>query len=100
MISIRRHPIFRIENFLSSEENQSILDYAIANQKNFKPSCVTTEESNYRKSQVLYDFPQSENFLSRLRYFIPTVAESLWLGIADFDKIECQLTVHTEGDFF
>ena len=100
MISIKRHPIFKIENFLSTQENQSILDYAISHKKDFKPSGVTTKVDNFRKSQTLYKFPQSKDFLSRIKCFIPTVTESLWLGIADFNKIECQMTTHGEGDFF
>ena len=100
MISVKRHPIFRIENFLSTQENQSILDYAISHKKDFKFSSVTTKVSDYRKSQVLYDFPQNKEFLNKLKYFIPIVAESLWLGICDFCNIECQLTSHGEGEFF
>ena len=100
MISIKRNPIFKIENFLSTEENQSILDYAISHKQYFKSSSVDTKVSNYRKSQILSKFPQNMDFLSRMKCFIPTVAESLWLGIADFNKIECQITAHGEGDFF
>lgn len=100
MISVKRHPIFKIENFLNQEDNQSILDYAISHRKNFQSSCVTTEAKNYRKSKVLYEFPQKKEFLNKLKYFVPIVAESLWLGIMDFTKIECQLTSHQDGDFF
>ena len=97
---IKRQSVLKIKNFLSPQENQAILDYAIDNQNNFQPTSVTTKVDDYRRSQVLHKFPNQETFINKLRYFLPVVTDSLGLRICDFDKIESQLTTHQNQDFF
>ncbi len=96
MISIKRYPIFKIENFLSIEENQTLFDYAITNENHFQ----NDEKIPDDKSKFIKNFPNEEYFISKLKCFASTVSESLWLKLLGMDRIETYLKTYINDSSF
>lgn len=91
----------QIDNFLSLDENQQLLDFACQQEAAMQASTVTTDEQNYRKSRVLYDFPAfSELVVNRIRATLPDVLPQLNITTFPIAQIEAQLTAHQDGGYF
>lgn len=90
---------FRIENFLSLQENQAILGWAFKNENMFSKSSVTTKVDNYRRSRVAHTFPVRDYVITKLVDLLPLIAEILELNF-DMGVIESQITASNDGDYF
>ncbi|HEY9697713.1 MAG TPA: 2OG-Fe(II) oxygenase [Trichocoleus sp.] len=91
----------QIANFLSLEEYQGLLSYALQHELDFVPTGTTTGEENYRESVVLYDFPEfHELIMQRIRSVVPDVQAKLGLEPFIIQETEAQLTAHGDGNFY
>ena len=99
----------RIPDFLSSEEHQELLDYAVAHQEAFGESAVLAAfggkktDYGFRKSRTLCG-PEFEKrwdlFAGKLQGILPNVRSELALPWFAPGEIERQLTAHGDGGFF
>ncbi|MGC1245717.1 MAG: 2OG-Fe(II) oxygenase [Spirulinaceae cyanobacterium] len=91
----------QLDDLLTSEEQQQLLNYVIAKEKDFIPSNTSTQDLNYRQSSVLYSFPNfSELIVTRIKKVLPQVCSQL--GISSFNptEVETQLTAHNQGNYY
>lgn len=90
-----------LDNFLSPSETHRLVKYVLKHEQEFVSTSTSTGADNYRRSSVLYSFPEFEALIrKRIREVTPKVLEQL--GIAQFNPsdIECQLTAHNNGNFY
>lgn len=101
--------LFRIEDFLTSEEHQQVLAKAIEREVDFKTSTVLSETQEYerreyRKSVRLDHDPFiCPMFQEKIRNVLPEVTK--WLGVnlersSNPESISCQITAHRDGGFY
>jgi Rps23 Pro-64 3,4-dihydroxylase Tpa1-like proline 4-hydroxylase len=97
-------PFHRIENFLSAEEHQSVLERVLSRESEFVASAVTTGDKSVRKSIVLTaDEMITPMFRTKIMKILPELAGLSDLKFAQTtrpDDIECQITAHLDGGFF
>lgn len=91
---------FRVENFLSAQENQSFLAWCVNNSQAFTKSTVTTNEEGYRKSSVTYSCPLLSLVTYKIEKSISVISNALELAIAEISSLESQVTAHANGDYF
>lgn len=92
---------FYLDNFLTKTDNNLLLNFAINNQTNFKDSVTSSNAPNFRKSKVLYDFPQFSRLItSKLFRLFDLTCYNLKIPSFKIEGIECQLTAHNYGDYF
>jgi SM-20-related protein len=91
----------QIDNFLTPEEHQMLLNYVLEQEAYFVPTSTSTSEINYRQSMVLYSFPDfSELILKRIEANIPDVIARLGIPSFPISYIESQLTAHNDGNYY
>jgi SM-20-related protein len=92
----------QLENFLSADEHQRLLDYVIQRRKDFLPTITeVNKHPGYRKSRAIYEFPEfSQIILDRVRACVADVVRKLDIEPFVISDIECQLTTHNENDFY
>ena len=93
----------QIDNFLSPEDNQQLLELAIARQSDYVSSTTSTNAESYRASLVLYPkfFNEVYELVSaRLRRMFTDVLQALHLPMFTIDELEMQLTAHGDGNFY
>jgi Rps23 Pro-64 3,4-dihydroxylase Tpa1-like proline 4-hydroxylase len=96
-----KSPYLMLENFVDPAAHTELLKFVMAREKDFKPSSVSTNDADYRRSQVLHDFPQFAGlFRDRVRSLQPQLAVAFGMGDFPIRDIECQLTAHNDGDYF
>jgi SM-20-related protein len=91
---------FKIENFLESEKNSKLLNWAQESEYEFIPSSVTTGDIAYRRSDVAFEFPLKSTIQSRIRSVLPVALAALEAKIICIGDIESQLTASGNGDYF
>jgi SM-20-related protein len=90
-----------IEDFLTSEENQLLLEYAQKKEAEFQSTTTTNNEFDYRRSKVLFSFPEfSQLITERLHQYIPQVLETFKIEPFEISRIESQLTAHNDNNFY
>jgi Rps23 Pro-64 3,4-dihydroxylase Tpa1-like proline 4-hydroxylase len=93
----------QIDDFLSPEENQQILQIAFDRQADFVSTSTSTNAENYRASQVLYPTFFTDFYYlvsSRLRAIQAEVLQALDLPEFSIEELEMQLTAHGNGNFY
>jgi Rps23 Pro-64 3,4-dihydroxylase Tpa1-like proline 4-hydroxylase len=91
----------QLENFLSSTEHQLLLEYVFDRQAEFVSTLTSTGAENYRKSVVLYTFPEFAALIhQRIQAILPEVLAHLGLPAFPIGQIEAQLTAHNDGNFY
>ncbi|WP_228045317.1 MULTISPECIES: 2OG-Fe(II) oxygenase [unclassified Tolypothrix] len=91
----------QIEDFLTAEEHQLLLNYVLDRELQFVVTTTSTNEMNYRQSKVLYSFPEfSELITTRIKSLVPDVVNRLGLPSFPITYIESQLTAHNDGNYF
>lgn len=92
----------QLENFLSPEEHQRLLNYAISTESTFITSSTTDKRTEYRKSKLVYhpDRTVIQNLLNRIYEVMPEVLQKLGLSPFDIARIETQLTSSNDGEFY
>jgi Rps23 Pro-64 3,4-dihydroxylase Tpa1-like proline 4-hydroxylase len=89
------------ENFLPPADHAALLRFAIDSKERFVDSSVSTDDADYRRSKVLYDFPSfAELFRRRIRELMPQLLPALQIAPFPAGDIECQMTAHNDGNFY
>ena len=91
----------QLHNFLSGAEHAKLLQYVDKRESGFVPTQTSTGEENYRKSWILYDFPEFSRLVqSHIREQLPQVLDQLNLPQFSPSEIEVQLTAHNDGNYY
>lgn len=91
----------RVDNFLPKDQHQQLIQYAIANEAKFVPSQNSDHDTDYRRSWVLYEFPEfSGIILNYVQMLIPQVLKSLKMQPFEISYIESQITAHNHGNYY
>jgi len=91
----------RVDNFLPKDQHQQLLHYVIANEAKFVPSQNSDNDPDYRRSWVLYEFPEfSGIILNYVQMLIPQVLKSLKMQPFEISYIEAQITAHNHGNYY
>jgi SM-20-related protein len=95
---------WQIDNFLSPEEHQALLDYAIKQEGNYEltgPATNTPDYPEHRDSLVLYYSPEfADIILNRVRAVFWKALEQLEIIPFPITHIDAQLTAHNHGHYF
>ena len=92
---------WQLDNFLSQEEHQDLLDYVKQNEAEFVPTTTFTGVENYRESVVLYSFPEYMQLMSqRIQAILPDLFRKFAMPPFIVSQIEAQLTAHNDGQFY
>ena len=90
-------PWLQIDDVLGAEDLARLVDFVLAREAQLRPSEVTTKVEGYRRSRVLFDFPElSELVLSRVRAYLPAALRALAVPRFHVAKIEAQLTAQVK----
>ncbi|MBW4421997.1 MAG: 2OG-Fe(II) oxygenase [Myxacorys californica WJT36-NPBG1] len=91
----------QIDNFLTDEERDRLLNYVFQQEKAFVSTNTSTDALDYRRSQVLYSFPNfSELIVNRIQAILPDIISKLELPPFPISQIETQLTSHNDGNYY
>ncbi|PSB20526.1 hypothetical protein C7B65_06350 [Phormidesmis priestleyi ULC007] len=91
----------QIDDFLTREDKKRLLNYVFAEEAEFVPTSTSTDETNYRRSSVLYSFPDFAELMSdRIYSSLSTIFNKLELPTFESSHIEAQLTAHNEGNYY
>ncbi|MBW4541830.1 MAG: 2OG-Fe(II) oxygenase [Myxacorys chilensis ATA2-1-KO14] len=91
----------QIDNFLTDEERDQLLNYVFQQEKAFVSTNTSTDDLDYRRSQVLYSFPNfSELIVNRIQAILPDIISKLELPPFPISQIETQLTSHNDGNYY
>jgi Rps23 Pro-64 3,4-dihydroxylase Tpa1-like proline 4-hydroxylase len=91
----------QIDNFLSSDEHEQLIKYVLANQSQFISTTTSTNDKNYRRSMVLYSFPEfAELIVNKIQTIMPDVMSKLDISPFLISQIESQLTSHNDGNYY
>jgi hypothetical protein len=97
----------RIDGLLGEEEHARLLAYALGRETDFAASSVIDPagvfkiDEQFRRSATLHDLEEVWNlFEARLRRLLPHVRRELEIPWFPLGRIERQLAVHRQGDFF
>ena len=91
----------QIDNFLTREDKKRLLNYVFAEEAEFVPTSTATDEVNYRRSSVLYSFPEfAELIRDRIQSVALDIFRTLELPPFSVDYIESQLTAHNDGNYY
>jgi SM-20-related protein len=72
-----------------------------AEEAEFVPTNTSTDEVNYRRSSVLYAFPDFADLIrDRIQSIAPDILRTLELSPFSVDHIESQLTAHNDGNYY
>lgn len=91
----------QIDNFFKPKEYKRLLEYVLKKESAFAPTNTSTNDENYRRSMVLYSFPEfSELILKKIQGMIPDVISKLGLPPFSASQIETQMTSHNDGNYY
>ncbi|BBD59648.1 prolyl 4-hydroxylase alpha subunit [Nostoc sp. HK-01] len=91
----------QIDNFLSPNEHERLIKYVLANKSNFVSTSTSTNDQNYRRSMVLYSFPDfAELIVNKIQNIMPDIISKLGMSPFPISQIESQLTSHNDGNFY
>ncbi|MBD2437848.1 2OG-Fe(II) oxygenase [Nostoc sp. FACHB-110] len=91
----------QIDNFFSPQEHDRLIKYVLANKSQFVSTTTSTNDDSYRRSRVLYSFPEfSELIVNKIQKIMPDVMSKLGMSPFVVSQIESQLTAHNDGNFY
>ncbi|HEY9607041.1 MAG TPA: 2OG-Fe(II) oxygenase, partial [Allocoleopsis sp.] len=91
----------QIDNFLTVDEHNQLLDYVFQRESAFVPTSTSTGDTDYRRSMILYSFPEFSNLIvNRIQAIIPDVLRKLRIPSFAIADIEAQLTAHNDGNYY
>lgn len=91
----------QIDNFLTVEEHQRLLNYVFQRESAFVPTSTSTGDLDYRRSMILHSFPEfSQLVVNRIQAILPDVFRKLNLSSFPIAEIEAQLTSHNDGNYY
>jgi Rps23 Pro-64 3,4-dihydroxylase Tpa1-like proline 4-hydroxylase len=86
---------------LTLEEKNRLLDYVLQQESAFAPTSTSTGDLDYRRSMILYSFPEfSKLIVNRIKAILPDVFRTLGLSPFPLSQIESQLTSHNDGNYY
>ncbi|WP_253188037.1 2OG-Fe(II) oxygenase [Leptolyngbya sp. 'hensonii'] len=92
---------WQIDNFLTRDEHKRLLSYVLEQEANFVPTSTSTDEADYRKSVVLYAFPEFEDLIRRrIQAIMPDILRKLKITPFPISQVEAQLTAHNDGNYY
>ncbi|AFY71569.1 Prolyl 4-hydroxylase alpha subunit [Thalassoporum mexicanum PCC 7367] len=90
-----------IDNFLPQPQLDRLLAYVAEKQDQFQPTTNSAKDPGYRKSLILYNFPEFSGLIrDRIRQIMPGVLNFLRIPTFEIANIEAQLTMHGDGNFY
>ena len=92
-----------LNNFLSPEENQIVIETAIQQRDQYIESTTTTKADKYRQSYVLFSqyFPELSALIqSKILAVLPEILIKLNFRPFEISEIEVQLTAHNDGCYY
>ncbi len=96
-----RHPVVRIDSFLTGSELAWLLDLVFAAEPGFVPSRVSDDKSDYRHSLMLAaPQPVKDLFVRKITALMPEVMPQLRVGRFPVGAIDCQITASIDGSYF
>ncbi len=103
-LSVRRPRCVIIDDFLSPQEHDELLAYALASEAQFEAGTVTESYTpEVRQNQVILDFGASVHsrlLENRLLIWFPLIAKRLGLPVFPLAQLESQLTAARDGHYF
>lgn len=97
----------RIDDFLDPDAHARLLAYALRREADFArsgvldPDGVAKVDETFRRSVTLFDLAEVRHlFEERLRRLLPHVRQELGLPWFPVGRMEAQISVHRQGDFF
>lgn len=102
-------PFSVVENFLSEAEAERAMAHALAHVSGFQDSTISnqyvqgasTPDTRLRRSRILNDVGAVVPMIGqRLHATMPRLWSELKMQPMNFTQMECQLSVHGDGDFF
>jgi SM-20-related protein len=94
-------PYIQLDNFFSPDEYKRLLAYVAQHESDFVSTSTSTDASDYRRSMVLYSFPEfSDLIVRRIQAIVPDVLNKLGLPTFTVSQIETQLTSHNDGNYY
>jgi Rps23 Pro-64 3,4-dihydroxylase Tpa1-like proline 4-hydroxylase len=91
----------QIDHFLTPEEQQRLLDHVLQQESAFIPTTTSTGDVDYRRSMILYSFPEfSQLMVNRIQAILPDVFRKLQFPSFPIAEIEAQLTSHNDGNYY
>lgn len=91
----------QIDNFLTVEEHQQLLNYVFQRESAFVPTSTSTGDLDYRRSMILHSFPEfSQLVVNRIQAILPDVFRKLNMSSFAIAEIEAQLTSHNDGNYY
>lgn len=90
-----------IENFLTGAQSQRLLEYVRVQEQNFTSTTNSANDASYRRSMVLYEFPEFADLMTkRINEITPFILTYLKLDSFVPSKVEIQLTLHNDGNYY
>lgn len=96
-----RHVV--VDDFLSAQEHDELLAYALISEEHFQAGTVTTYEPDVRQNLVILNFGESVHsrlIQNRLLVWFPLLAKTLGMRVFPLAPIESQLTAAGDGYYF
>lgn len=93
----------QIDNFLTPQEHQQVLEIASSKQSEFVDSKTVTNAANYRQSSILYAtlFPDFYYLVKKkILNLLPLVLQHLNHPEFTVSRVEMQMTAHNDGCFY
>jgi Rps23 Pro-64 3,4-dihydroxylase Tpa1-like proline 4-hydroxylase len=91
----------QINNFLTVEEKSRLINYVWEQESAFVPTSTSTNDPDYRRSMILYSFPEfSQLIVNRIQAILPDVFRKLGMTPFPISEIESQLTAHNDGNYY
>lgn len=91
----------QIDNFFTKDETNRLLDYVLKNESEFVPTSTSTNDLDYRRSMIIYSFPEfSQLITKRIKAILPDVFRKVNLEPFPISEIETQLTSHNDGNYY
>jgi len=106
--AIARAQCVVLDEFLSPQELDELMSYALQHEAEFRSSAVVSPSGDpgmldysHRRSRVLMDLGKHERvILERIRGVLPSVLERLGVDEFPITSVEAQITASNDGDFF
>ncbi len=91
----------QMDNFFTPAEKNKLIKYVLAKESAFVTTSTSTNADDYRRSMVLYSFPEfSELMINRIKAILPDVLRKLNLPSFSVGDIETQLTMHNDNNYY
>ncbi|MEO0984572.1 MAG: 2OG-Fe(II) oxygenase [Cyanobacteria bacterium J06639_14] len=92
---------FQIDDFLSPEVHQRLIEHAIAEAAAFSATTTMTQAEKYRRSKVLFNFPEFADLVrAQIGDRLSDVLSTLNMEPFPLHHMEAQLTAHNDGDYY